>query len=955
MHARGHLFRRDASGPGTLPDSGREAAITNDDVPVPDAADPASHLRGDWHALTGAEVAHRLEADADRGLSEAEADRRRRESGPNRLPEAQPAPWHAVLLRQYADVLIGVLLLAAVVAALIGQLGDALTILFILLANGLVGFAQEWRAERALVALKAMAAPRCRVVRSGRTLDLAASDLVAGDVVRLAAGDRVPADLRLLEAVNLRLDEAMLTGRVVQVDKDAVPVPVTVPASEPRDMAWMGTAVVNGRGRGFVVATGPGTRLGRIAGLGNGVANGATPLQRRLAALGQRLGLACIAVCALVAGAGWLLGKPLSEMFLTGVSLAVAVVPEGLPVVVTVAMALGVRAMARRRVLVRRLQAVEAIGRASVICTGLTGTLTRHALTATRLWLPAGALAVTGEGYRPDGRFEVDGKPVAPARRPDLLALLEAGRTCGHARVEPDGTGWRAVGDPTDAALEVAARKAGLGDAPPPAPVGEFSFTKFRKRMTVVVRGPSGLTAYVKGAPELVLARCTRVLEGGTERSLDDAGRRAAAGAHLAMARAGLRTLAVGRRDLPDGAVPPEGEVEHSLTLLGIVGLADPLRPEAAAAVGGAAAAGARVVLVTGDAPEAALAVAARVGLPAARAVTAEGIDALDDRALGEALEAQAVFARATPEQKLRVVHVLKARGHVVAMTGAGVNDAPALQAADIGVAMGEHGTDVSVAASALVLADDNLASLVAGIGEGRRQFDNIRKFVHYMLASNLGEVVAICLNILIGGPLILLPVQILWMNLVTDGVIAIALGFEPSERGLMRRTPEEADAPVIDRGDLGLILALGAYIGLATLWLFHRALASDGPEAVATAQTAAFTGIILIEMVNVFNFRSRRAPLWVAGLLTNPWLLVAWGGTLAVQLAVLYVPALQGALHTVPLGWGDWGAIAGVALPVFAAVEMYKWAAWGRREGVPSESPEGRALPRESRPCADR
>jgi len=649
------------------------------------------------------------------------------------------------------------------------------------------------------------------------------------------------------------------------------------------------------------------TEFGRIARLTRDIETEPTPLQRKLAVLGKQLGIISVAIAGVVALSGWLLGKPLLEMFLTGVSLAVAVVPEGLPAVVTITLALGVRAMVRRRALLRRLQAAEALGAATVVCTDKTGTLTQNEMTVRRIWLPAGAVQVTGTGYDPAGHFEVDGEKLDYQQRPDLLALLETGLICNHAHVEKTATGWHEAGEPTEAALVVAACKAWLSLPGEHQTLTEFSFNSTRKRMTVIERRPDGhRVAFVKGAPEVILERCTQILDGSKERSLLESDRAACIGAYTEMAGHGLRTLALARRTLPESVALDDAAVETDLTLLGIVGIIDPPRPEVPQAVRTARKAGIRVVMITGDAAATALAIAERIGLPAKIAITGHELNSLDNASLDALLSDAVLFARTTPEHKLRIVSLLQKHREIVAMTGDGVNDAPALKKADIGIAMGLRGTDVAKGAADMVLTDDNFASIIGAVEEGRRQYDNIQKFVRYLLSSNTGEVIAIFVNILLGGPLILLPVQILWMNLVTDGMTAVALGLEPAEKGVMQRPPRAAHEPVLDRVGLLMILLLGGYIGGATLWLFHHYLQGGHEQALGLAHTVAFTGIILLEKMNVFNFRSLQAPMTVVGLFSNPWVLGAWAATIGLQICAVYVPFLQEALHTVPLGWAD-------------------------------------------------
>ena len=872
-----------------------------------------------------------LATDLARGLAEPEATARREREGANVLRAEGRTPWYVVLGRQFTDVLILILVVAAGVSLAVGQVDDALTILTIVVLNGVLGFVQEWKAEQALAALQRMLAPKCRVVRGGEEREIDAAELVSGDIVHLEIGDRVPADLRLVESLNLRADESALTGEAASVAKDPAPVAEAAPLGVRSPMAWMGTSITNGRARGVVVATGMHTEFGRIAHLTESVGRERTVLQRRLAGLGRQLGIFSIGIAVAVTLLGVLLGRDLLEMFLTGVSLAVAVVPEGLPAVVTITLALGVRAMVRRRALLRRLQGAETLGEATVICTDKTGTLTENAMTVQRVWLAAGAVDVTGLGYDPAGHFAVDGARIDYHTRPDLLALLRTGLVCSHAHIERGADGWHEIGEPTEAALVVAAYKAWLSPGHPPDALSEFSFNSMRKRMTVIEHRPDGMLAHTKGAPEIVIARCTRMLEGTEERPLTGADRTGLDEVCADLAASGLRTLALARRALPADTVLNEDAVECDLTLLGVVGIIDPPRAEVPAAIRTATRAGIRTIMITGDAGATALAIARRIGLEADRAVTGTDLDAMEDGGLRQVLRGSVLFARTSPAHKLRVVSVLQGDGEVVAMTGDGVNDAPALKRADIGIAMGLRGTDVAKGAADMVLIDDNFASIIGAVEEGRRQYDNIQKFVRYLLSSNTGEVIAIFVNIVMGGPLILVPVQILWMNLVTDGMTAVALGVEPVEPGIMDRPPRAAAAPVLNRAGMMTILALGGYIGVGALSIFHHALVRGGPDGVAWAQTMTFTGIIVLEKFNVFNFRALARPLAVIGFLTNPWVIGAWAATVGLQVAAVYVPFLQRLLHTVPLDAADWLLLVGVAMPIVLMAEAWKWLRWRR------------------------
>ena len=879
-----------------------------------------------WHVATTDHVLTELNTNPQLGLSAEEAQRRTRIHGTNELPRGNEVRWTQVLVRQFTDVLIAILFVAALVSLSVGEWTDAITICAIILLNGALGFAQEWKAEQAIQGLKNLLTPSCKVLRDGREQEIDARMLVPGDIVLLDGGDRVPADLRLFQTINLKIDESPLTGESVSVEKGTEPVSADSPLAAKKSMAWMGTEIRGGRAMGVVVATALQTEFGRIANLTQAVDSKSTPLRRKLSKVGKQLGVAAIAISILVGVVGWAMGKPLMEMFLTGVSLAVAVVPEGLPAVVTLTMAIGIRSMVRRRALLRRLRAAEALGSATVVCTDKTGTLTQNEMTVQRIWLADGAVDVTGVGYDPAGHFEVNGQRVDYRDRPDLLALLESGMLCNHAKLNKDTDGWHGFGEPTEGALIVAAYKAWLDPEISQSIVDEVPFDSTRKRMTVISERDNQRLAHVKGAPEVILSRCTKMVDGRSERELSDSDRLRATAAVNDMAETGLRTLAIARKTLREPSDPDPDAMENELTLLGFVGMMDPPRPEVPDAIRLAKSAGIRIFMITGDSAITALSIARQTGLPAERALTGQEIDSLDDSKLAAALDNDVAFARTTPEHKLRIVKLLQSRGHVVGMTGDGVNDAPALKKADIGIAMGRRGTDVAKGASDIVLMDDNFSSIIGAIEEGRRQYDNIQKFVRYLLSSNAGEVVAIFLNIVLGGPLILLPVQILWMNLVTDGLTAVALGVEPAEKSVMRRPPRDPNEPVLTWPGIALIVGLGSYIGIATLWVFHHYLSQSDPHSIAVAQTVAFTGIIVIEKANVMNFRSMSSPLAAIGWLTNPWVLIAVAGTIGLQACAVYIPFLQTALHTTAMHWKDWMIVVAIAAPIFVIVELTKW-----------------------------
>ncbi|WP_245848320.1 cation-translocating P-type ATPase [Actibacterium ureilyticum] len=841
------------------------------------------------------------------GLSDTDVARLQAEHGRNVLPQGKQVTPLEVLARQFKSVLILLLVLAGAVALFQGERIDAFVIALVVVLNAVLGFVQEWRAETALGALQAMLTPHAVVLRNGREVVIDARDLVPGDLVILQAGDRVPADITLHSVQALQVDESVLTGESVPVHKTEDPEAAAL---------FMGTTVVHGRGEGVVTAIGAKTAFGHIADLTGSVGPKITSLQRKLGVLAQQLGLAAVLIGALVVGVGMAAGRSLSDMFMTGVSLAVAMVPEGLPAVVTITLALGAAAMARKNALARRLQAVETLGAASVICTDKTGTLTENKMTVAAIWTPAGEYTVTGTGYDPAGHIERDGQRVRAADDARLAALLRAGVVCNHATLRRVGEDWHMVGAPTEGALITLAAKGWSEAAEHRHLIAEAPFSSDRKRMAVLADHGDGPVVYMKGAPEAVLAACTQADGPDGPRPLTDADRAAILAAYEGLAAQGYRVIALAMRAVAE-PVLHEGE----LTFLGHVGLIDPLRPEVRDAVAAARGAGIRVVVITGDSSATATAIARDLGLAPDLVLNGADVDAADDAALSRAVAGNVLFARTRPDHKMRIVQALQAQDQIVAMTGDGVNDAPALKQADIGVAMGVRGTDVAKGAADLVLLDDNFATIVAAISEGRRQFDNVRKFVRYLLSSNAGEVVAILLSILMGGPLIFLATQILWMNLVTDGVTAVALGMEKSETGQMRDPPRQKNQRILGGRGLVVIGLFGLYTGLASLWLFQHLL----PLGVDLARTAAFTAIVVFEKLSVFAFRSLRAPCWHIGWLSNPFLLLALTLTIGAQVAAVYWPPLQLLLHTVPIGMEHWQIIAALAAPLVIVPELVK------------------------------
>ncbi len=874
----------------------------------------------DWYSLSLEEIGREL-GTGPSGLSAEEAEERLQRYGENVLRgEARETPLQ-VFMRQFKSVLIVILIIAAAVSFFVGAYLDATAILIIVVLNAVLGFSQEWQAGEAIEALKKLLVQRAVVIRGGEQQEIDASGLVPGDLVVLEMGERVPADLFIVETTSLEVDEAPLTGESSPVDKAPGSLPSPTSLAERSNMAFAGTTVVNGRGRGVVVATGMQTEFGMIAGLSQRVEDETTPLSRQMDRLGRDLGLIAIGIAVVAVAVGLLQQRELLEMFLIGVSLAVAVIPEGLPAVVTLTLALGIKSMMRRNCLIRHLPAAETLGAVSVICTDKTGTLTRNEMAVVRVRTPDAEVAVTGTGYAPEGEFLVGASPVDPIANPGLARFLRTVLLCNHATVSLTEGGWRILGTPTEGALVVAAAKAGLSREDAPEAAREFSFNSTRKRMTIIYPEKEGDVAYVKGAPEVLLSRSSRLLRGGSVVVLTEDLRDAILAEIAGYASGGLRVLGAAYRPLPGGLEWTEETVEEDLIFLGFAGIVDPPRPEAAEAIRLCRSAGIDVIMITGDNPLTAYAIARDLGLSSKGALTGADLEALTDDELEERLRTTKVLSRVTAEHKLRVIDILARERAVIAMTGDGVNDAPALKKASIGIAMGIKGTDVARESSDMVLVDDNFASIVAGVEEGRREYDNIARFTRYLLSSNVGELVAIVGGLFLGLPLILIPIQILWINLITDGLTAIALGLEPAERDVMQRRPRDPDESILTRNAYLVVLILGVWLGLLTIYVFSGIYAVD----IDRARTMAFSGLIIFELYNVLNFRSFRFPLHRIGFFSNPTLILAVLGSLALQALVVYVPVLQTFLGTAPLTLGDWGLLALLGLPVLLAGEAYK------------------------------
>ncbi|CAG0989814.1 H+-transporting ATPase [Anaerolineae bacterium] len=875
-----------------------------------------------WHTLPVETVISQL-ASAPSGLTGAEAARRLIEFGPNELQGVRHvSPW-TILFEQFKNVLIIILLVATILSAFLGHGIEAIAITIIVLFAVLLGFVQEYRAERAIEALRQMAAPTATALREGQEVEIPARDLVPGDVVMLRAGDKIPADARVIESINLQIEEAALTGESVPVEKQTAPLSELESAlGDRKSMAYAGTAATYGRGRAIVVATGMKTEFGKIAQMLQTVESGKTLLQENLDKVGHTLARATLVVVAIIVAFGLLRGQPFVEMLVFGIALAVAVVPEALPAVVTISLAIGVQRMVKRHALVRRLPAVETLGRTSVICSDKTGTLTKDEMTVRKIFVADQLLDVSGTGYEPHGQFTRDGVVVEPFAA--MKSLLEAGALASDARLVNDGSGnrWDIKGDPTEGALIVAAAKAGLdkGTIDQQFPrVNEIPFTSETKRMTTLHTRSQGTVAYSKGAPEIILDSCSRRLTEDGDTVLDAASREKILETARQMASEALRVLAVASKS--DATL---SSAEQDMTFLGLVGMIDPPRPEAKAAIQVCEQAGIRAVMITGDHPLTAQAVARELGLlKDGRVITGAELELLSEAEFEREAENIEVYARVSPAHKLRVVTALQKKGHIVAMTGDGVNDAPALKKADIGVAMGITGTDVTKEAAAMTLTDDNFASIVAAVEEGRGIFGNIKKYLMYLLSSNIGEIMLMAGATLLGLPLPLSAVQILYVNLATDGLPALALSVDPPEPDLMQRKPREARVGIFTRPIIILMVVGGLWSALINLGLFTWARSTGRSDA--EAMTMTFVSLVLIQFFKAYNFRSDRHSV-LNQPFVNKWLNRAIVWELLLLILIIYVPFLQAPFGTFSMSLGDWAVIVGLAFTVSPVLELTKW-----------------------------
>jgi len=873
-----------------------------------------------WHAQR-VDVVLRTFATTTSGLSRGEAALRLNSYGRNELQAFErTSAWHT-LAAQFKNVLIVILLAATLLSGVLGHVLEAGVIAVIVLFAVFLGFIQEYRAERALEALRKMAAPLARVIRDGAEHSIPSREVVPGDLVVLRAGDRVPADCRITTAVNLAIDEAPLTGESAAISKTSADLAADQLAiGDRRNMAYAGTVVTYGRGQAVVVATGMATEFGRISGLVQTVQAGRTPLQENLDALGRTLGKAALVVVVLIVALGLWRGLPVLDMLIFGIALAVAVVPEALPAVVTISLAIGVRRMVKRNVLVRRLAVVETLGSTSVICSDKTGTLTKNEMTVREVFAGGRPLTVSGVGYEPVGTFQSADGQVAIG--PATLEMLRAGALASDAKLHRDDERWQIVGDPTEGALVVAAAKAGLELASLERQfprTAEITFSSERRRMTTFHTDAGASLAYSKGATDVVLDGCTYWVSPSGESLLTPADRDRLRGVEERMARDGLRVLAIARKHAATLT-----DAEQHMTLLGLVGIMDPPRPEAREAVHRCQHAGIKPVMITGDHPVTATTIARELGLLASgRVVSGHDLEAMSDTELQHQIREISVYARVSPADKLRVIAGWQTHRDVVAMTGDGVNDAPALKKADVGIAMGITGTDVSKEAAAITLLDDNFASIVAAVEEGRIVFANIKKYLTYLLSSNVGEILLMAGATLAGLPLPLTAVQILYVNLATDGLPALALAVDPPEKDLMQRKPRNPRAGIFTRPLLVLLLTGGIWSALVNISLFAWLLRSGRP--VHEAMSMTFVSLVLIQFFKAYNYRSDRLSV-LQRPLANRWLNLAVLWEMVLLGLILYVPWLQRPFATFSLSTTDWILVTALALTIVPVLEAVKW-----------------------------
>ena len=894
-----------------------------------------------WWQASVEDTVDSLETDSTRGLTAQEASARLRQYGPNQLEEKKGISALGIFLGQFGDFIIWVLIGAAVVSGFLREWVDAVAIIAIVVLNAILGFIQEYRAEKSLAALKRLASPTSKVIRDGQHAVVASAELVPGDIIELEAGDHIPADSRIVWlSSNFSVLEASLTGESTPVAKtSAALVEKDVPLAERANMVYMGTSTAAGKARAAVVETAMRTELGKIAGMIQEIERESTPLQKKLEQFGKWIVYLCFVLVAMVFALEWLRGGKPIDTFLTAVSLAVAAIPEGLPAVVTIALAMGVQRMVARHAIIRKLPSVETLGCATVICSDKTGTLTKNEMTVQAVFADGQFYNVTGIGYEPKGRFFLAEQPVDPLKQPGLNKTLLCGVLCNGAQLVKDNESFKIVGDPTEGAILTAAAKANIWKEQAESRftfIDEIPFDSERKKMTIVRNDADKFIAFVKGAPDVLLNDCVNIEENGVSRKLSGRDNAKILAANNELANQAMRVLGVAYRPLDTGFDKSRPDLaEKNLTFVGLLAMIDPPRDEVKTAMQNCKTAGIKTVMITGDHKNTAVAIARQLGFfeEGSMALAGAELDKLSDEQLKAMVRQIPVYARVSPEHKLRIVRAWRANHEVVAMTGDGVNDAPAVKESDIGVAMGITGTDVTKEVSDMIVTDNNFASIVAAVEEGRGIYDNIKKFIHYLLSCNAGEILVMFVSSLMGLPVPLLPIQILWVNLVTDGLPALALGVDPVAPNIMNRPPRPTNEPVVTRRAAMLMLTQGSFIAICSLAAFGFVLFVE-KEGIERARTAAFIVLSCSQLFHSFNCRSATESLFKIGVFTNKNLVFAAGVSFLLQMVVVYVPFLQSIFKTEPLSLFDWLLVVGISSLPLWAMELLK--AVNKRTGLP-------------------
>ncbi len=906
-------------------------------------------MEKEWFTMKEEELYKELKT-SPAGLSKDEAKNRVIEYGANELQKIKRKSKLKLFIEQFKNVLIIILIVAALISIFLGEVLDAAVISVIVVLNAVIGFIQEYKAEKAIEALRELAAPQAIVIRDGKEVKIPAKEIVPGDIILIDTGDRIPADIRLTSASGLKIDESSLTGESMPVKKTTEPLKNGfIPLADRNNMAFSGTIVTSGYGKGVVVATGMNTEIGRIASMIQQEEEKETPLQRKLDVLGKKLGQIIIVLCVIVFISGFLRGIPFIEIFLASVGLAVAAIPEGLPAIVTMGLALGIQRMAKRKAIIRKLPAVETLGSANVICSDKTGTLTKNEMTVRRIHLASSSFEVTGEGYNPKGDFLQNGEKVNPLLNEDLTQLIKIGALCNNSALffDPQKNRWFVTGDPTSGALIVLAEKAGLRHSDliqQYKRIAEIPFESERKRIVTLHEDPGGgRIIFVSGAPDILLDLSDYYLDSGQVKKLDNEKRQLFLKLNDEMAKQALRVIALAYKKV-DSSPPPVDDLnfDKGLVFTGLVGMMDPPRAEVKDAIKLASKAGIKTIMITGDHPNTAAAIARELGIlkEGDIVITGSQLDAMSVEDLEKIVEKVKVYARVSPKHKMQIVKALKKKGSILAMTGDGVNDAPALKSSDIGVSMGIAGTDVAKEASDMVLADDNFSTIVAAVEEGRMVYDNIKKVVKYLISTNFGEIITIFIGILIGLPLPILALQILWINLVTDGLPALALGVEPAESDLMERKPRDPNENILSKETLINALIYGAIMGAGALLLFAFELSAlDYWGFLATnptleqidifltrPRTVVFTVLMLFQMMSVFTFRSEKTSIFKMKFFGNKYLVISVAVSIALQLFVVYLPVMQVPFKTTFLYPFDWVIIILTTLSLLLYSEARKW-----------------------------